>query len=341
MKRPLIILLFATLFFNALQSQITRKSFDAERTETKFKIDGVLDEADWTTVSQITDFSQTRPNPLEPSAKRTEVWFRYDDEAIYIAAKLYEKKEDLFNILTNRDNGGNADYFGIVIDAYNAGLAGIGLYVTSVGVQRDVLFAASSGGERGGRRGRGDSNWNAVWHSSTQVYDDHWTVEMKIPYAVLRFKSSDIQDWGINFERSSRVINETSTWNAIDPNITGTLNQAGIVKNIKSIKSPTRLFFYPYMSTVVGRSTADGWGQPQLNGGLDVKYGINDAFTLDMTLIPDFSGVRSDDQVLNLSPFEVRFNENRQFFTEGVELFSKAGLFLFKKNWFYQGSHNW
>ena len=124
LKRSLIILLLATVFINGLQSQITRKSFDAQRTESKFKIDGILDEEDWTSGSVITDFSQTRPNPLEPSARKTEVWFRYDDEAIYIAAKLYENKEDLFNLLTNRDNGGNADYFGIVIDAYNAGLAG-------------------------------------------------------------------------------------------------------------------------------------------------------------------------------------------------------------------------
>lgn len=328
MKRSLLILLLATVFINGLHSQITRKSFDAERTESKFKIDGVLDEAEWNTSSVITDFSQTRPDPLAPSSKKTEVWFRYDDEAIYVAAKLYENKEDLFNLLTNRDNGGNADYFGVVIDAYNAGLAGVGLYVTSAGVQRDVLFSSSGGGRN---RGRGDSNWNAVWLSNTQIYDDHWTVEMKIPYAVLRFKSSDIQDWGINFERSSRVLNETTTWNPIDPNITGSLNQAGIVKNIKSIKSPTRLFFYPYMSTVAGRSTENGWRTPQLNGGMDVKYGINDAFTLDMTLIPDFSGVRSDDQVLNLSPFEVRFDENRQFFTEGVELFSKAGLFYSRR----------
>jgi len=329
LKRSILILFFATVFINGLLSQITRKTFDAERTNTKFKIDGILDEADWTSSSIITNFSQTRPNPLEPSSKKTEVWFRYDDEAIYIGAKIYENKEDLFNLLTNRDNNGNADYFGIVIDSYNAGLAGIGLYVTSAGVQRDVLFSGSGGGRR--RRGGGDSNWNAVWLSSTQIYDDHWTVEMKIPYAVLRFKSSDIQDWGINFERSSRILNETSTWNPIDPNITGTLNQSGIVKNIKSIKSPTRLFFYPYMSTVASRSTKNGMAQPQLNGGMDVKYGINDAFTLDMTLIPDFSGVRSDDQVLNLSPFEIRFDENRQFFTEGIELFSKAGLFYSRR----------
>lgn len=323
LRKLLFLLTFSLGLIFQSYGQFDRKSFEAERTTSKFKIDGILDEADWQTSSPIQNFVQRRPEPGSDAAKRTEVWFRYDDDAIYIAAKLYEDKEDLFNLLTNRDEGGNADYFGVIIDPYKAGLNGVGLFVTSAGVQRDVLYS--------GNRGRGDSNWNAVWFSNTQVYDDHWTVEMKIPYAVLRFKSSAVQDWGINFERSSRAINETDYWSGIDPSITGFLNQAGAVTNIKDVKAPTRLFFYPYMSTVISRSTAEGLGNPQLNGGMDVKYGINDAFTLDMTLIPDFSGVRSDNQVLNLSPFEVRFDENRQFFTEGVQLFNKAGLFYSRR----------
>lgn len=323
LRRSVCLLALSISFIFQVNAQFDKKSFEAERTTTKFKIDGFLDEADWLTDSSIKDFVQRRPSPGEAPAKETRVWFRYDDEAIYIAAKVYEKKDDLFNLLTNRDEGGNADYFGVIIDPYNAGLSGVGLFVTSAGVQRDVLYA--------GNRGRGDSNWNAVWLSNTQIYDDHWTVEMKVPYAVLRFKSSAVQDWGINFERSSRSINETDHWSGINPSVTGFLNQAGQVTNIRDVKAPTRLFFYPYMSTVVSRSTTNGLGRPQINGGMDVKYGINDAFTLDMTLIPDFSGVRSDNQVLNLSPFEVRFDENRQFFTEGVQLFNKSGLFYSRR----------
>lgn len=327
MKRAIAIVLLMLAVLSPSYGQLIRKSFDAERSSTKFKIDGVLDEGDWCTEPAIVNFIQRRPSPGEPSSKETEVWLRYDDEAVYVAAKVYEKREDLFNLLTNRDELGNADYFGVIIDPYNAGLNGVGLFVTSAGVQRDVLYA----GGGGGFRNRGDDNWNAVWISDTKIHEDHWTVEMKIPYAVLRFKSSDVQEWGINFERSSRVVNETSYWNGIDPNVQGFLNQAGVINNIKDVKSPTRLFFYPYMSTVLTRSTEEGWVTPQLNGGMDVKYGINDAFTLDMTLIPDFSGVRSDNQVLNLSPFEVRFDEQRQFFTEGVQLFNKAGLFYSRR----------
>lgn len=144
-------------------------------------------------------------------------------------------------------------------------------------------------------------------------FEDFWTVEMKIPYAVLRFDSKDVQNWGINFMRQSTFLNEDSYWNPLDPEIDGYLNQSGQVKDFRGIETPPRLFFYPYLSTVLSRSTETGFTTPQLNGGMDIKYGLSDAFTLDVTLIPDFSGVRSDNEILNLSPFEVRFDENRQF----------------------------
>lgn len=291
------------------------------------KVDGEFDEAAWQKAPILTNFVQRRPNPGEPSKKKTEVRLLYDDEALYVAAKVYEDKDKIFNLLTNRDETGNADYFGVTIDPFNAGLNGVGLFVTVAGVQFDALY--SNGGNE--YIWRNDENWNAVWLSNTKINDDHWTAEFKIPYAVLRFNSKDVQQWGINFMRKSATLNEDSFWNPIDPEINGYLNQSGQVTNLKDIETPTRLFFYPYVSTVISRSTETGFVNPQFNGGMDIKYGINDAFTLDATLIPDFSGVRSDNQVLNLSPFEVRFNENRQFFTEGVELFNKAGLFYSRR----------
>lgn len=326
LRRTFTIILSLCLAVSAF-AQTQKRSFNAVRTTEKVKIDGVFDPAEWKNAQPLTDFVQRRPSPGNASERQTEVYFLYDDDAIYIAAKLYEKKDEVFNLLSNRDNTNNSDYFGVSIDPYQAGLNGVGLFVTVAGVQYDTRY--SNGGNE--RIWRNDEDWNAVWWSATQVYDDHWVAEFKIPYAVLRFNSKSVQDWGINFVRVSNSINETSYWNPIDPEINGFLNQTGVVKDIRDVKAPTRLFFYPYVSTVISRSTEAGTATPQLNGGMDIKYGINDAFTLDMTLIPDFSGVRSDNQVLNLSPFEVRFDEQRQFFTEGVELFNKAGLFYSRR----------
>lgn len=310
-----------------LSAQQERKTFEAVRTTEKISVDGNMEEDVWCQTPVLTDFVQNSPDPGQPSSRKTEVRMLYDDEAIYIIAHLYDNKENVFNLLTNRDNVGSSDFFGVSFDPYNAGLNGVGLFVTVAGVQYDTRY--SNGGNE--EIYRNDEAWNAVWLSETVVTDEYWAVEMKIPYAVLRFNSREVQNWGINFTRKNSALNETSYWNPIDPQISGFLNQAGIVTNIRNVKAPTRLFFYPYVSTVLNRSTETGVTTPQLNGGMDIKYGINDAFTLDMTLIPDFSGVRSDNQVLNLSPFEVRFDENRQFFTEGVELFNKAGLFYSRR----------
>ena len=311
----------------ALYAQYEKKSFNAIRTSEKMKIDAKMDEAIWQEAEVLGDFVQIRPNPGELSERQTEVRMVYDDQAVYIIAKIYEKKEDIFNLLTNRDNIGSSDYFGVSLDPFKAGLNGVGLFVTVAGVQYDTRY--SGGGNE--RIWRNDEDWNAVWLSETKINEDHWIVEYKIPYAVLRFNGSDVQNWGINFMRKSTSLNEDSFWNGIDPQLDGYLNQAGEVKNLKNIETPTRLFFYPYVSTVLSRSTATGFVDPQFNAGMDLRYGITDAFTLDMTLIPDFSGVRSDNQVLNLSPFEVRFDEQRQFFIEGVELFNRAGLFYSRR----------
>src|SRR5690606_31371534 len=98
---------------------------------------------------------------------------------------------------------------------------------------------------------------------------------------------------------------------------------------IKNIETPTRLSFQPYISTYM--NSYDGESEIVVNGGMDLKYGINDAFTLDMILIPDFGQTKFDDTVLNLSAFEVQYDEQRPFFTEGTELFSKGNLFYSRR----------
>ena len=102
-----------------------------------------------------------------------------------------------------------------------------------------------------------------------------------------------------------------------------------------NIKPPLRLQFSPYFSTYVNHYPYNKPGientTTSFNGGMDVKYGINQAFTLDVTLIPDFGQVQSDNHVLNLTPFEVKYNENRPFFTEGTELFNKGNLFYSRR----------
>ncbi len=164
-----------------------------------------------------------------------------------------------------------------------------------------------------------------------KITDEGWVAEIEIPYSALRFPNNDLQTWGINFAREIRRIREISSWNFVDKKIDGILNQSGVVTGIENIKPPLRLSFEPYLSTSLLKEPESNAWDFKFNGGMDLKYGISESFTLDMTLIPDFSQVPSDDQVVNLGPFETYYSEKRQFFTEGVELFSKGDVFYSRR----------
>jgi hypothetical protein len=303
------------------------KSVGAYRVTTSPKIDGILNEEIWKNAEPATDFIQISPNPGINSAKRTEVRIVYDDAAIYIGAIMFDEKPDsILRELTTRDNEANADLFGLIVDTYNDDQNGYGFFVSAAGVQIDARY--SSGGNQ-------DFYWDAVWYSQTKINEQGWVAEFRIPYSALRFPKTDKQNWGINFIRKIRRTREESFWNEVKPQVSGLVNQFGDVTGIENIKSPLRLSITPYVSAYLENYPYNQTGKSNnsysFNGGMDIKYGINESFTLDMTLVPDFGQVQSDNQVLNLSPFEVQFNENRQFFTEGTELFNRAGLFYSRR----------
>jgi hypothetical protein len=321
------------LFFNGMSvlsaQNPVRKATNAQRTEGSLKIDGVLDEAAWLTALPAKDFIQNEPIPNNPASQASEVRVLYDDAAVYIGAMLYDAHPDsISKELTVRDaiRGANTDFFSVLFDTYQDGNNGVMFVVSAAGVQGDIKFFS----------GDDDDSWNAVWRSARQITDKGWVVEIAIPYAALRFPKADIQAWRVNFIRQIRRNRETDYWNPVDPKVDGLVNQSGELTGIKHIKSPVRLQAQPFVSSYLehnfdkAASPKNAWGS-SFNAGMDLKYGLNDAFTLDLTLIPDFGQVRSDNKVLNLSPYEVRFDEFRQFFTEGVELFSKGNYFYSRR----------
>lgn len=327
----LLLFLLALSSFGQKQNDkigINRKKMNVVRTEVAPKIDGFVTDAVWMNAEIGTDFTQLEPNPLEPSKFKTEVRLLYDDAAIYVSFMCFDESGDVvLRQLTERDNawGGNTDWVAVFFNSYRDGLNGEGFVVSAAGVQQDVKYSSNNE----------DGSWNAVWESEVQILENGWSAELKIPYAALRFPEQEEQVWVANFARSIRRNREESWWDDINPKIDGYFNQSGELHGIKNIKSPLRLFLYPYVSVNAehfpsNKNQVSNWSQG-FNAGMDLKYGINDAFTLDMTLIPDFGQVRSDNQVLNLSPFEVAFDENRQFFTEGTELFNKGGLFYSRR----------
>jgi hypothetical protein len=297
----------------------TKKSLSALKTTEKISIDADLDEISWKNAAIATDFVSFEPINGSPIPKdfKTEVKLVYSDDAIYIGATLYDPNPNaILKELVERDEIGTSDFFGVFINGYNDGQQEFRFFVTAANGQIDTNFTSSEGE---------DGSWNAIWESNAKITDFGYVIEMKIPYAALRFPEQEKQTWGLNFFREVRRERQKYTWSPIDNKIGAISQQAGILTGIENIKTPTRLFLIPYSSFYLNAGETEKTSG-EIKGGLDVKYGINDAFTLDAILVPDFGQTKFDNVILNLGPFEQQFNENRPFFTEGTDMFSKGDL---------------
>lgn len=326
LRLPSLLLIFFSIFLFAQQNKhdsIIRKKITTIKINQTIKIDGILDEDAWKQAPIAKDFIELRPNngKSENPDFRSEVKVMYDDTGIYIGAMLYDKEPSkISKELTERDGIENDDFFVLFINGYNDKQQSLELFVTAAGVQADSKLTNDNGE---------DFSWNGIWYSDVKILDNGWSVEMKIPFSELRFPKKTNQDWGINFFRQINRIKTAYTWNHVN-NKKGSFSlYDGVAENIKDINPPTRLSFLPYFSSYINHY--DGKTTNNINGGMDVKFGINEAFTLDTTLIPDFGQTNFDSTILNLSPFEQQYQEQRSFFTEGTELFSKGNLFYSRR----------
>ena len=323
-------ILSLVLCFQSAFAEGPPKKLPAQRLigSARVKIDGSLDDEAWKTAPVAKDFFEWKPSAgaKEEFDSRTEIRILYDNSGIYVGGYCHEKTLDSVSTeLAGRDKIGSNDFVGIVFDTYFDKINGSGFYVTPLGEQYDAKYSNTSGE---------DDTWNAVWYSEAKLQKDGWTFEMRIPYSALRFSSKG-KDWGLNITRKRVKSGKQYMWNPVLPTVTGFINQEGTWSGIEDVKPPVRLSLSPYLSTYINYYPSPDPSEKKftqsINGGMDVKYGINQNFTLDMTLIPDFGQVQSDNTVLNLSPFEVKYNENRSFFTEGTELFNKGGLFYSRR----------
>lgn len=323
---------YCILLTSTAYCQSPKRTLAIRKTNSVIRIDGVLDDAAWKDAPAAKKFVALRPVPFmeESNDNASEVYFLYNNEGVYVGGYFHEKNKDsIASELIGRDGFGNNDFAGIIFDTYQDKLNGFEYFVTPLGEQMDAKVSPNINGNNE------DFSWNAVWKSAARIQRDGWTFEIFIPYSAIRFGKKRLQDWGLNIVRRRQKSGQQLFWQAIDPNANGFLTQEGTITGLENIKPPMRLQLSPYLSTYLNHDgtaeTGVGKTTTSINGGMDVKYGINQAFTLDMTLIPDFGQVQSDNRILNLTPFEQKFSENRAFFTEGTELFNKGNLFYSRR----------
>ena len=304
-------------------AQERKKTIEAVRIDDPPKIDGILDDNIWQSIPANGDFFMYEPGnegTIDPSYK-TEVKMAYDDKAVYVAAYMFDPNpSEIFSQFSQRDEVFvQADQFRVAINTYNDGINETHFFVTSSGTIGDALRTQNNF----------DFSYNVVFECKISKDENGWYAEYKIPYNTLRFPEREVQDWSINFYRRIIKKNETHTWNFID-NTKGRESQYnGLVTGVRNINPPVRLTLFPFAQGVV--KNFDGETETSFSAGMDIKYGLTDSFTLDATLIPDFGQAAFDEVELNLGPFEQTFDENRPFFTEGIDLFRKGRIFFSRR----------
>lgn len=290
------------------------------RSTSTIRVDGRLDEAVWTAAPAATGFVQGEPIEGAPAKHRTEVRVAYDEQALYVGARMYDDSPDaIARQLVRRDESGQFDFFEVSLDPDLDLRTGYVFQISAAGVQGDAYLFDDI---------RDDRSWDAVWESAVQVDKEGWTAELRIPLSQIRYlPSANPQDWGINFTRRRVASNERSYFSLESRRQYGRVSVFGRLTGLELAKGVSRLELRPYALTR-GRAgpveNGNPFDQPRdanASAGLDARYGIGANFTLDATVNPDFGQVEVDPAVINLSAFETFYPERRPFFVQDARIF--------------------
>ncbi len=300
------------------------RDVQAVRAPSAPVVDGRLDDEVWRLAEPVTGFLQRDPVEGEPASEDTVVQVAYDEKALYVAARLYDRyPADIVGQLSRRDAAVEADAFIVYLDPHHDHLTGAQFGVSAAGVQRDALIYNDQ---------FLDPAWDAVWASAVAIDAEGWVVEMRIPLSQLRFPRADRYTWGINVQRVIQRRNESAWLQLVPKNEAGLASRMAHLEGIAGITPPGTLELMPYVTSRAEFIEPPSPGNPFNDGvrafaaaGMDLKYGVSSNLTLDATFNPDFGQVEVDPAVVNLTQFEVFFEERRPFFTEGAKVFGNFG----------------
>ncbi|UTW62896.1 carbohydrate binding family 9 domain-containing protein [bacterium SCSIO 12741] len=321
MKRVLLgILLLLLITVNRSMAQ-TRPAMSISKTDSVVKVDGLLDDFCWKNADTISQFIQHYPTDSAPSVNRTEVMMTYNDRFIYVAAicRNQSRKEYVLQSLKRDFDLMTNDHFAVYIDPFNDQVNGFVFALNPLGTQMEGALQNGS---------NIDNVWDHIWYSEVKDWGDYWTLEMAIPLKSIRYKTG-LENWNINFSRTTFKDNEIATWAQVPFNFsTSTLSNTGALTWDRPIEKAKRnVSIIPYAIARAEQDMENGEATKlSANAGGDAKIVLTPSLNLDLTINPDFSQVEVDDQVTNLSRFELFFPEKRTFFIENSDLFAKFGF---------------
>jgi len=317
----------------AVSASLEAQTVQAVRIEGPSpRIDGRLTELIWRSAPAVSGFLQREPDEGQRASDSTEVRVAYDDDALYIGARMYSRSpSDIVSIVARRDRETAAETFYVSLDTYRDRRTAYSFGVTPASVRLDFYHPRDDMDDT-------DAEYDVVWDAHAVVDSLGWSAEMRIPFTQLRFSRAEIQQWGINFLRIIPARNEQSFWIMVPKNQTGWSSRFGLLTGIRGVQPSRRIEAMPYVAADSRIRPVEDPANPfehktknEARIGGDLKMGLGPNLTLDVTLNPDFGQVESDPANVNLSAFEVFFEERRPFFLEGSSLLNRRNLFYSRR----------
>ncbi len=284
----------------------------------QIELDGILDETVWAFVEPATDFIQEDPKEGEPSTELTEVYILYNNDNLYIGARLFDSDPSGILAYQKRRDASlrTDDRFMWILDTFLDGRTGYFFEVNPVGLMGDGILGA-------GGHWNVNKSWDGIWDARVQITEEGWSAEIEIPFRTLNF-DPELDTWGINFQRTIRRKNEDARWTGFrrNQNLTEPVH-AGRVWGLRDIVHSKGFEVTPY-GIVKRQQSSNGVPENLSDAGFDLSFNITSGLRGSFTYNTDFAEAEVDDRRVNLTRFPLRFREKRDFFLEGAGVYSFA-----------------
>jgi hypothetical protein len=317
MRSHIITIFLVASALHALAQNDSSKTYVTSRvTGTPPVIDGMLNDGAWDQVEWAGgDFRQVNPDKGKPATVQTKFKILYDEKNLYVLIRALDPEPQKIVKRMSRRDTFEGDRVEINIDSYYDRRTAFSFTASVSGVKGDE-YVSNNGDDW-------DDGWDPIWYLKTSIDAEGWVAEMRIPLSQLRFADLPELTWGIQVMRIFFRNQERSQWQYIPPDAAGYVHLFGNLTGIKGVRPQKQLEIQPYVVAKTERFEKEE-GNPYVDGtssavdvGLDAKIGITSDITLDLTVNPDFGQVEADPSQVNLTAFELFFQERRPFFLEG------------------------
>lgn len=335
MNKLLRIFLIIVSFLTQTLCIFSQGQFSIPRIEGELKFDGIVDDACWQNIQPLPMVMHT-PTFGNATSEKSEVMICYDNTYLYIGARLYDSDASKMLISSKKrdESQVQSEQLMLIFDSFNDKENGLGFATTPTGLRSDFTISKDAMGMDDQHQGPFNMSWNTFWDVKTSINKEGWFAEMRIPFSSLRFKEKDGKIvMGLICIRDIAHKNEVDIFPAIPPNWGPTSafrpSKAEEI-SFEGLRSKKPFYIAPYaiggyqedylLNNAV--TAYDLKKSSKLNAGLDIKYGLTNNLTMDMTINTDFAQVEADDEQINLTRFSLFFPEKRTFFQERSSVFA-------------------